>query len=396
MLNRRYLRNKVMQTLYALEQAKNANYELALDGIRQFYQPSLETKKESQDLKKIKENQKTALDLFIKNYQDTILSLEKETELEVKEEVQTRIQNLQNQNIEENRIAQKNLQLQLNSIYESYVKILSFLPHLANYFIELQKERQNDSPFPKKVNFEIFPFVIESKIITAIRQNTFLESERIRRNINWEDDKSQNFIMDFARELRKDGEFQQAVLESEKGWNREQTVVRHIIRQGLFRYEIADDYLEQIDLNWEENRKVILSMVNKTIQEISEENPEDFQLSKLSKNWEADERFYQKLLKKSLEENERYEKIIESKAKNWDLSRLAFTDRVILKMALAELLHFQDIPVKVSINEYIELAKQYSTPKSKNFVNGLLDSITQNLVQQKEIRKSGRGLMDNR
>lgn len=396
MLNRRYLRHKLMQALYALEQAKNANYELALDGIRQHYQPSLEIKKESQDLKKIKENQKTALNLFIKNYQNTVLNLEDDKDLVVKEEVQNRIHHLHNQNLEENRAAQQNLQLQLSSIYDSYIKILSFLPHLADYFVELQKESQTNLPFQKKASFEIFPFIINSKIINTIRQNSSLESERIRRKVNWDDEKSQDFVIEFAREIRKDEDFQKAILENEKGWKREQAIIRYIIRQGLFKYEIADGFLEHMDMNWEENRKIILSMVNKTIQEIQEENSEDFQLSKLSKNWEEDERFYKKLLKKALEENERYEKIIESKAKNWDLSRLAFTDRVILKMALAELLHFQDIPVKVSINEYIELAKQYSTPKSKKFINGLLDSITQNLIQQKEIRKSGRGLMDNR
>ncbi len=88
--------------------------------------------------------------------------------------------------------------------------------------------------------------------------------------------------------------------------------------------------------------------------------------------------------------------MIANNTKNWEVDRLPLTDRVILEMAIAELTDFPNIPVKVTINEYIELAKQYSTPKSRQFINGILDVISKDLKDSGKIKKSGRGLMDNK
>ena len=88
--------------------------------------------------------------------------------------------------------------------------------------------------------------------------------------------------------------------------------------------------------------------------------------------------------------------MIAAKTKNWEVDRLAITDQIILKMAIAELLNFQSIPVKVTINEYIELSKNYSTPKSKQFVNGILDVISDDLKDSGKLKKSGRGLLDSK
>ena len=88
--------------------------------------------------------------------------------------------------------------------------------------------------------------------------------------------------------------------------------------------------------------------------------------------------------------------MIAAKTKNWEVDRLANTDQIILKMAIAEMLNFRNIPVKVTINEYIELSKNYSTPKSKQFVNGILDVISNELKENGILKKTGRGLIDNK
>jgi N utilization substance protein B len=87
---------------------------------------------------------------------------------------------------------------------------------------------------------------------------------------------------------------------------------------------------------------------------------------------------------------------LKGKLQNWDIERVALTDRVLLIMALAELIHFPSIPIKVTINEFIEISKTFSTPKSKKFVNGILDRLSAELVKSGIIRKSGRGLLDNK
>ena len=98
----------------------------------------------------------------------------------------------------------------------------------------------------------------------------------------------------------------------------------------------------------------------------------------------------------TLDEEDQYEELIDEKAKNWDIERIATTDRILLKMAIQEMVNFPSIPVKVTINEYIEISKKYSTPKSKQFVNGVLDVIAVDLQKEGVIRKSGRGLIDNK
>lgn len=98
----------------------------------------------------------------------------------------------------------------------------------------------------------------------------------------------------------------------------------------------------------------------------------------------------------TVENDDENKNLIAKRTQNWDIERIAQTDKIILSMAITEMKNFPSIPVKVSINEYIDISKTYSTPKSKQFVNGLLDVLAKELTEKGEIRKSGRGLLDNK
>ena len=136
-------------------------------------------------------------------------------------------------------------------------------------------------------------------------------------------------------------------------------------------------------------------MIAKTLKSI-EEGDSDFELTEMSYNWEEDKEFFEMIFEKTLDEEAKYEDMIAQKAKNWDIDRISETDKILLEMAIQEMINFPAIPVKVTINEYIEISKKYSTPKSKQFVNGVLDVIAVDLQEQGVIRKSGRGLIDNK
>ena len=112
-------------------------------------------------------------------------------------------------------------------------------------------------------------------------------------------------------------------------------------------------------------------------------------------NWTDDREFAETLYRRALLDDARMEQLIAEAVPNWDVERVALLDKIILKMALAEMQLFRSIPVKVTINEYIEISKLYSTPKSKQFVNGVLDKLAQDLAASGDIRKSGKGLLDN-
>ena len=151
------------------------------------------------------------------------------------------------------------------------------------------------------------------------------------------------------------------------------------------------EYFEEKDLNWSLNKDVVKSMANKTFKI---EALEDLSLQPLAIQWEDDKLFFEELFDYSVSEDKQLSAWIGDQTKNWESDRLAVADFIILKMALAEMVKSSSIPVKVSINEYIELAKNYSTPKSGQFINGILDVVSNRLVHEKVITKSGRGLID--
>ncbi len=158
--------------------------------------------------------------------------------------------------------------------------------------------------------------------------------------------------------------------------------------------EKSEDFLQYVEDNFPEcvtelNR--ILMAAKEIVEQLSKNGTEDiFQFN----DAKTEEDFAKELLKKTIEHEERFTELIEPKLKNWDMDRIARLDMVLMKMALCELIYFDQIPVKVSINEYIDISKIYSTPRSKDFVNGILDNIMHELRQGNAIRKTGRGLVE--
>ena len=137
-------------------------------------------------------------------------------------------------------------------------------------------------------------------------------------------------------------------------------------------------------------------MVEKSVKSYDPESKNKLSLYTLSVNWEEDRDFIEKLYNSATTLEPEYKELIAQNTRNWEVERLPLTDRMILEMAIAELLVFPNIPVKVTINEYIELAKNYSTPNSRQFINGILDVIAKELKEKGTLKKSGRGLIDNK
>ena len=156
-------------------------------------------------------------------------------------------------------------------------------------------------------------------------------------------------------------------------------------------------FFSEKDLNWTENKSVVRSLAAKVLKNASlPETTLAEPLPEIAMNWEEDKEFFENIFNFTIANDVSSKVLIADKTKNWDIERLAFTDKVIISMALAEMIHFPSIPVKVTINEYIDISKTYSTPKSKQFVNGLLDVLAKELTDKGQIRKSGRGLLDNK
>ncbi|WP_239692024.1 transcription antitermination factor NusB [Hymenobacter coccineus] len=171
--------------------------------------------------------------------------------------------------------------------------------------------------------------------------------------------------------------------------------LRFLYKEFIFKGEELPRQLEIDDLNWEENRPIVRNLVLKTLKMLPYAATDQQELMNLSANWADDREFADTLFKQTLVDDAKFEALIGGSVQNWDVDRVALLDKIILKMALCEMQLFRGIPVKVTINEYIEISKLYSTPKSKQFVNGVLDKLAQDLAASGDIRKSGRGLLDN-
>lgn len=220
-----------------------------------------------------------------------------------------------------------------------------------------------------------------------------LQDEAIRHSISWTDD--MGFVRKALKEVMKADDTYRTYCEQRTHTaDEDQALVQYVLRTLIFKHETMRDHLAEIDLSWAENSEVVRGLAIRTLK--STQSITGLQLEPLTDDWEEDELFLTTLFQQSLLNDADYEQLLAEQLQNWDVERVAILDRIILKLAVCELLSFPNIPVKVTINEYIELAKAYSTPKSGKFVNGILDNLSEKLMASGRLRKSGRGLLDNK
>ena len=150
--------------------------------------------------------------------------------------------------------------------------------------------------------------------------------------------------------------------------------------------------LDEQSIYWNDDMEYVSSMVEKTIKRFKIESGENASLMPLFKNQE-DEDFVKILFRKAVLHQEKISKLIDNNTTNWEVERIALMDILVMQLAVTEILEFSEIPVKVTLNEYIEIAKYYCTSKSSTFVNGILDNIVKEIRKKGEINKTGRGLV---
>jgi N utilization substance protein B len=152
------------------------------------------------------------------------------------------------------------------------------------------------------------------------------------------------------------------------------------------------EVLEEQSIYWNDDIEFVISVIIKTIKRFNEFTDSDQRLMPLYKD-DEDREFAKELLRKSIINHDEIQTLIKVHSSNWDVDRIAFMDILMMQLAITEFLHFPSIPTKVTMNEYIELSKFYSTEKSRNFINGILDKTLKDLKKEGKINKAGRGLV---
>jgi transcription antitermination protein NusB len=379
MLNRRSLRIKVMQSLFALQQCKEASYELCLDQIGETFAPDLNSM-EVQDKALLSQQKKHALKIFEDAFQAGASSAKDENP-KVQKAVDDAFKFYKVQVKKDTDFFKKNLVTDVEKIYEHYISTLS----LIGAFAEIAEADKKGS----HKNF------LTNAWVKAIRESEQLKKESLRLNRHWQNktDLTRQWFKDV---IRQDNEYLTSLDRKNPSFDDQRKVVNHIFKKLVFGATVINDYFEEEVLRWTEDKEIVKALVEKTIKSFDPEAKQPLTLHTLSLNWEEDKDFIERLFQTAITLEPKHHELIANNTRNWEVDRLPLTDRIILEMAIAELISFPNIPVKVSINEYIELAKNYSTPKSRQFINGILDVISKELQESGDIKKSGRGLIDNK
>lgn len=233
---------------------------------------------------------------------------------------------------------------------------------------------------------------VDNPLIAKIIASDEFQDVCKRRNVNWSSDERQEIFRKLFIEIEKS----EVYFENMESLGDDFSGVKTFLVQ-LFRSEIANasliySFFEEEEISWMDDIDLACSMVIKTLKMSSESG--DFEYLPLYKENDDEKDFIQTLLKQTVSLDTESEKLIEDLADNWELDRIAKMDVLLLKMAFAELQSFESIPTKVTINEYLEISKYYSTPKSNVFINGILDKSLKKLTKDKKIIKKGRGLKE--
>ncbi|GAB3576492.1 hypothetical protein GCM10027578_42520 [Spirosoma luteolum] len=389
MLNRRLLRIKVMQALYALRQAEFSNQQLALDGIADLFQPDLNSML-PQDKRQLEGNRQLASLLFEEAVKTDQPAQDDEAPRPVLKAANDGLLFYRSRTKKDQQHFAQMMIRQVNGIYDDYLRVMTLLVALG------QAARADRDRRYRDVDEAPFPFdsdLSNNTVVQALADHQALQNEALRHSISWTDD--MGFVRKALKEVLKTDETYRAYCSQQQHTpDEDQALVQYILRTLIFKNEIIRDHLAEIDLSWAENSEVVRGLAIRTLK--SAQGPTGLQLEPLTDDWPEDEHFLTTLYQQSLLNDADYEQLLTDQLQNWDVERVAILDRIILKLAVCELLNFPNIPIKVTINEYIELAKAYSTPKSGKFVNGILDNLSEKLQASGRLRKSGRGLLDNK
>lgn len=279
----------------------------------------------------------------------------------------------------------------VDEVYEMYIWVLGLISEVADYTLLDAEGRAN----------KFLPTEKDLKPNTRFQNNTFIESYRLNSTYR-EYAKKYKVDIVFDRELvkrifivLKDSPEYTAYLENEdRSIKAEKDIVKFIFKKIILKNPEVEEFFEQHFINWDTDKEVLQALIAKTFKNFASEDPDKNSMANLCANWEEDKPFILDLFRQTIRNGEEYQCYISIKTKNWEADRIALMDTLIMRMAICELVNFSSIPVKVTINEYIELSKEFSTPKSNAFINGILDKILSELKSEGKIRKIGRGLIN--
>jgi N utilization substance protein B len=286
--------------------------------------------------------------------------------------------------------AEKELFHSIKRTYDLYHLLLQLLVEVQKYAQE-RIESSKQKNFPTEEDLNPNTKFIHNGVIISLSNNTHLFDYVDSKKVNWIDNYS--FIKKAYHKLIESDYYAKYMSNSENTIKEDRELVEYFYAVILAESDDLYQLLEEKSIYWNDDVEFVISMIIRTLNKFKANSPDFKSLMPLFKDQE-DEDFAKELIRKSIINSEEYRNIIKTHLKNWEIDRVAFIDVLIMEMAICEFLNFPSVPTKVSLNEYIDLARYYSTIKSRTFINGILDKILKSLKEEGKIKKQGRGLIE--
>ncbi|MEN9913455.1 MAG: transcription antitermination factor NusB [Bacteroidota bacterium] len=287
--------------------------------------------------------------------------------------------------------AQNELLLSVERMYDLYLYLLLTIPELkraaeTNNENRKNKLRPNESDLLPNLKW------VENSLVLKIEESKELNKVSSARKVNWLGAENQEIFRKMFLQVKDSETYFEFMENGLKDFEEDKKFALALFKNEIINSEFLHNYIEDKSIYWLDDIDLCCSMALKTLKTAAPDK--EISILSLYKEDDDEKEFILNLCRNTIEMDVENEKLIEVLAVNWEVDRIAKMDVLLLKMALVELQTCSNIPTKVTMNEYIEISKFYSTPKSNLFINGILDKAISQLSKEKKIKKIGRGLIN--
>jgi N utilization substance protein B len=285
--------------------------------------------------------------------------------------------------------SEKELMLSIDKTYDLFFYLILLLIDIRDYArnridLALEKKRPTKEDLNPNTRF------VDNLVIKQLTNNKQVSDYLSNRKLSWVN--YPEMIKGIYMNVSGSEEFLKYMEESELSYESDKKMVISILNKYIAADESLDQNLEEQSIFWNSEFDFVTSFLVKVIRQLKKEDSTEKQLIEVNTDKE-DIEFVKKLFRKTILNYSQHEELIDEFTTNWDIERIAFMDKLIMQMAINEIIEFPSIPKRVSFNEYIDIAKFFSTQNSGQFINGILDKIVSKLDNEKKIVKQGRGLV---
>jgi len=284
---------------------------------------------------------------------------------------------------------EKELFFSLQKTFDLYHYLMSLVIEIEKFAeerIEIGKKKHRPTSADLSPNTRFVNNQLIAQLKNNIPLNKYLETSKL----SWID--QEDLIRKLYLSLIEQDYYIEYMEAAQNSYADDRKVVEDIFKYLILNNEDIESLLEEQSIYWNDDLDFVVSMILKTFKKFKEFSDERQALLPMFKD-DEDRQFAKDLYRKVVMNHKDNEVLIKQHTVNWDIERIAYIDNLILELALTEFLYFPSIPTKVTMNEYIELSKYYSTEKSRNFINGILDKALKDLKKAEKIHKAGRGLI---